>query len=298
MTYTDGAAFRRALETRLLAQSRQSGVALVRLRKLVAFDRFLARLAIEQPGQWLLKGGVAMQLRLGSLARTTKDIDLLLALPHSEAYQALAHAARRDLGDWFAFTVEPARGPLPGIGEGGLRFPTTALLDGRVFESFHIDVGSGDPVVEAPETLTMPSLLAFSGITPAVVPCYPVSQHVAEKMHAYVRPHPTGANTRVRDLLDLVLLARNCSVDGEKLHAALQATFSARDFGPPPLSLPDPPADWRASFKLLCAQVGLDDLDLVEATVEVRRFLEPVLQEPVEGVWSPEQQIWVRAKRA
>lgn len=297
MTYTDGSAFRRALETRLLAQSRQSGVALVRLRKLVAFDRFLARLAIEQPGQWLLKGGVALQLRLGSLARTTKDIDLLLALPHSAIHQTLAHAARRDLGDWFAFTVEPARGPLQGIGEGGLRYPATALLDGRVFESFHIDVGSGDPVVESPDTLTMPALLAFSDIAPALVPCYPVSQHIAEKVHAYVRPHPTGANTRVRDLVDLVLFARNCSVDGEKLHRALQATFSARDFGPPPLSLPDPPADWRPSFKLLCAQIGLVDLDLVEATAEVRRFLEPVLGEPVAGVWSPEQQTWVPMRR-
>ncbi len=143
----------------------------------------------------------------------------------------------------------------------------------------------------------MPALLAFSGISPAVVPCYPVSQHIAEKVHAYVRPHPTGANTRVRDLVDLVLLARNCSVDGEKLHAALQATFAARDFGAPPVSLPDPPADWRASFKLLCAQVGLGDLDLATATAKVRSFLEPVLQQPVAGVWLPEQQAWAPTRR-
>jgi len=44
MTYQTGAAFRRALEDRLLAQSHQTDVSLVRLRKLVAFDRFLARL--------------------------------------------------------------------------------------------------------------------------------------------------------------------------------------------------------------------------------------------------------------
>lgn len=56
MTYKDGGALGCALETRLLTESRPSGVALVRPRKLVAFDRFLARLALEQPGQWL--GGV------------------------------------------------------------------------------------------------------------------------------------------------------------------------------------------------------------------------------------------------
>ena len=269
MTYNDSAAFRRALEARLLAQSRQSGLALFRLRKLVAFDRFLARLATGQPGEWLLKGGVAMQLRLGSLARTTKDIDLLLSLPPSAAYETLVRAARLDLGDWFEFVVEPARSPLPGIGEGCLRFPVAALLDSRAFESFHIDVGSGDPVIETAEELSMPPLLVFAAIPPATVPCYPVSQHIAEKTHAYVRPHSTGANTRVRDLVDLVLLARNCPVGGAMLHAALQATFSARDHGAPPLSLPDPPADWRVPFKLLCGQVGLGDLDLAEAMAQV-----------------------------
>ena len=39
MIYQTGRAFRRALEARLLAQSTQSRTSLVRLRKMVAFDR-------------------------------------------------------------------------------------------------------------------------------------------------------------------------------------------------------------------------------------------------------------------
>ncbi|MEA3328001.1 MAG: nucleotidyl transferase AbiEii/AbiGii toxin family protein [Chloroflexota bacterium] len=50
---------------------------LSRLRKLVVFDRFLARLFQDQPDHWVFKGGFALQLRLGERARTTKDIDLL-----------------------------------------------------------------------------------------------------------------------------------------------------------------------------------------------------------------------------
>ncbi len=46
MKNQNGGAFRRALEDRLRAQSLQSGVASVRLRKVVAFDRFLARLLL------------------------------------------------------------------------------------------------------------------------------------------------------------------------------------------------------------------------------------------------------------
>jgi hypothetical protein len=56
MKYQSGGAFRRALEDRLRAQSLKSGAALVRLRKMVAFDRLVARLMLAQPDAWLLKG--------------------------------------------------------------------------------------------------------------------------------------------------------------------------------------------------------------------------------------------------
>ena len=59
MTYRSGASFRRALEDRLRAQSLETGVPLVRLRKMVVFDRFLARLVQGQPDAWVLKGGTS-----------------------------------------------------------------------------------------------------------------------------------------------------------------------------------------------------------------------------------------------
>jgi hypothetical protein len=100
MKYKDSAAFRKALETRLRTQSQQSGVPLTRLRKMVAFERFLARLVTDQPGAWVLKGGMALQLRLGRRARTTKDIDLLLKdVPSGDIHQMLVRAALRDLGE-------------------------------------------------------------------------------------------------------------------------------------------------------------------------------------------------------
>ncbi len=43
MIYSTGASFRHALEDRLRLQSLQTGAPLVRLRKLVVFDRFLVQ---------------------------------------------------------------------------------------------------------------------------------------------------------------------------------------------------------------------------------------------------------------
>jgi hypothetical protein len=49
MRYHTSVAFRRALEDRLTNQSIQTQMPLVRLRKLVAFDRLLARLIQAEP---------------------------------------------------------------------------------------------------------------------------------------------------------------------------------------------------------------------------------------------------------
>jgi len=45
--YQSGNAFRQALEGRLLTMSQQEGIPLSWLRKMVAFDRFLARLTAD-----------------------------------------------------------------------------------------------------------------------------------------------------------------------------------------------------------------------------------------------------------
>lgn len=55
MRYATAGAFRAALEQRLLTLAQQTGVPLVRLRKLVVFDRLMARLMAVAPNRWILK---------------------------------------------------------------------------------------------------------------------------------------------------------------------------------------------------------------------------------------------------
>ncbi len=76
MRYATPEAFRAALDQRLKNHAAQTGIPLVRLRKTIAFDRFLARLVAVASDRWVLKGALALDFRLGSGTRTTKDIDL------------------------------------------------------------------------------------------------------------------------------------------------------------------------------------------------------------------------------
>ena len=76
--YTTAAAFRMALEERMRKIARDENQDIMRLRKQVAFDRFLARL-LGQGGSdvFILKRGYSLELRLNR-ARTTEDIDLAI----------------------------------------------------------------------------------------------------------------------------------------------------------------------------------------------------------------------------
>ncbi len=58
-TYLNATAFRRSLEDRLNNISKKENKDLQRLRREVAFDRFLGRLFLHKSG-WVLKGGYAM----------------------------------------------------------------------------------------------------------------------------------------------------------------------------------------------------------------------------------------------
>lgn len=189
---------------------------------------------------------------------------MLLTAPYPDLHQALVRAALLDLGDWFQFEVErpPSELPLGAVGEA--RFHVRGLIDGRRFETFHIDIGWGDPLVEPVENLATPALLAFADIPPTQVPCYPLTQHIAEKADAYTRPHVAAESSRVKDLVDILLMAGIRQMDGRVLYQALQATFNARKTHALPVFLPDPPTTWSAPFRRLAEETGLDCRTLAE----------------------------------
>lgn len=297
MKYKTATGFRHALEERLRQRSLSGGAALARLRKMAAFDRFLARLATKQPEAWIVKGGFALQLRLGERARTTKDIDVA-AVNASDREQTIAKlraAVSTDLGDWFEFELgEPAEAATGAPGR-GFRFPIRCLLDGRPFETFHLDVGYGDPILESPVELTAPDLLAFAEIAPAKVRCYPLTTQIAEKLHTYTRTYASGETSRARDLADILLAASLSQFDGAKLKQAIDATFKARASHPVPPQMPDPPQRIASSYAQMARDLDLPWRTIEEAGTAAARFLNLVLggdSKKTKAKWAPSHWKW------
>ena len=262
--FTTARAFRQSLEDRLKQLARNQGTDLSRLRRRVAFERLLARLFTNENPRWLLKGGYAIELRLQEVARATKDIDLCM---HDTAFQVLQGQNpqqglrellqgdfTRELDDWFTFRLGAPTADLRAAPLGGARFPVNAQLDNRLFARFNLDVGLGDAAASEPEWITGHELLSFAGIPPARIAMVPLDQQFAEKIHAYSFPRQSS---RVRDLVDLVLLIENGLPEPKQIIRALENTFTRRDTHPLPTKLAPPPEDWRDPYGALAAEYHL-----------------------------------------
>jgi hypothetical protein len=255
--YTSAAAFRQALEERLKTISRQEGTDFQRLCRQVAFDRFLARLVSEPMGDWILKGGYAMELRFVT-ARSTRDLDFTLRAGNTEsALDHLQHAGSREIGDFFSFRVGEAMMDLDAAPYGGARYPVESRIDGRTFVRFHVDVGIGDVILEPFEILTSRNWLEFAEIPSPSITMIAREQQFAEKIHAYTVPRSTP-NSRVRDLVDLHLLIASGSLDATLCTEALRRTFERRNTHELPQKLVPPPADWDRPFRVLAEECRID----------------------------------------
>ncbi len=280
--YATATAFRRALEERLKQQARHEGVDLQRLRRQVAFDRLLARLFSKEDVPWVLKGGYAIELRIAH-ARTTKDIDLVLhdlrLVSETDGedqkqtiLDALQGAAAIDLGDFFIFLIGQPMRELETAPYGGVRYPVEARVNGRTFVKFHLDVGIGDVTIEPLDIVEGWNWLAFMGIPSPRFKMIPKEQQFAEKLHAYTFPRRVVPNSRVKDLVDMVILINLGTMDRKKLAWAIEATFSRRDTHPVPTALPKPPKDWEKPFAALARECKINE-SLADAFEVLKSFL-------------------------
>lgn len=261
--YKTPAALRRALEDRLLAAVRRDGGDIQRMRRQAAFDRLLCRLFHEPDAPWLLKGGYAMELRIRA-ARTTRDVDLAIRTLPTEKWDdtairnVLQSAASVDLQDGFEFTIGAPTMDLDAAPYGGSRFPVDAQMAGRRFASFHLDVSAGDVLREPFEILEGQDWLGFAGIAKAKLPAISREEQFAEKLHAYTLPRTGRPNTRVKDLVDMILLSDSGTMDRTRLAENIKATFRRRGTHEVPESLPPPQDAWAEPFSALADECGLN----------------------------------------
>ncbi len=289
--YPSPAAFRAAIDTRLRAYAHTVGVPVMAVRRQAALERLMARLMAVTPGRWALKGGLALDTRLGQRARSSMDMDMDHRHGAEAARADLTRAAAEDLADHFAFVILGSRD----LQEAGInlaeRYRLECTVGGTLFETLQVDVTATPPAQWDVEAARRPGLLADVGLGPIDVLLVPLERQVAEKLHAYTRPYDSGPSTRVKDLIDFVIIQLFERLDADRLRDAINETFRRRGTHPAPNRLPRPPADWAVAYREEAKGVGVAP-DLNEAHKLAAAWLEPVLNVTARGTWNPERAMW------
>lgn len=270
MTYSTPDALRMALEQRLLTQSEDSGVGLDRLRRRVVFERVTSRIQRHEPGAWVLKGGMALEVRLGEAARLTKDADFGVRTENLDGETLelrLLEALKLDPdGDKFVLTAGRATRLMEdGGGQPTWRVKVAAGLAGRPFGAIQLDVSPRASELTHTDMIQLPNSLGFAEIKTPLVEVIGVNRHAAEKLHAICADYGHRENTRVRDLVDLVILQEHGLLDSGELASELIAVWLERDGGPPPARLPDLPAGWVHRYESQAAELDVSAKTLPEA---------------------------------
>lgn len=253
-----------------------------RIRTLLVMERFMARVVHVLPNAAVLKGGLALELRLDK-ARTTRDIDLRLAgNPSQLQAQIVQMETYRPIPEdhlQFTVTADPKHPDLMGdsVRYEGRRFRVKAAIASKLYASFALDMAYGDPILGDPDLLTGSDFFARYGIPSVQVPTYPIATHFAEKLHAYTVPRPR-TNTRLKDLVDIALMAELLAErDPEELKEAIALTFEFRGTHPVPATLQDPPALWRERYPRLAIEEALPWQDLASVFEMVVALTKPLL---------------------
>jgi hypothetical protein len=261
------------------AYARELGVAEGRVRAWVAYmimAGVLERARTADSPLFIVKGGVALELRLRDRARATKDIDIVLRDTTANLADSLEDALTREPYQGFSFR---RKGQPLLLDNGAVNMEFGVAYKGQPWTSVTVDIAraeAGEAEVEWVDAIALTDALGVTG--PAQLPCLPLRFHVAQKLHGMtLPPRPGKQNERFRDLVDLVLMDAMITHDYAALREACELVFRNRNTHSWPPDLSTVPAHWAQPFARLAEELELVETNLEAAILRVRNFVARIL---------------------
>jgi predicted transcriptional regulator of viral defense system len=268
----------------------------------VAFRRLLARLFDAQPDGWVVKGGVALILRLDP-SRTSDDIDLVYvaaAGEHAIALKKLREACAIDLGDQITFDV--LRVGDEDRADRSLAVRVRAAIGGSRWVEFDVDLAlpatdvPAEPIQPRAPLVGVPAVDAIPNLMALRLPA-----QIAQKTCAMFEVHGRDrhASTRARDLVDIAMISDQIEdLSLREIILELEREESERlERGvlaaplPPTLTLAtEQLTEWPARWTIATRSAPLTFADALE---RASTFLEPVLaRRSGDLTWSATRRRW------
>jgi hypothetical protein len=234
----------------------------------MAFVGALERVRLEDsPRRFLIKGGMACELRFNDKARTTRDLD---ALFHGSLDELLADLDTAFATPYSGFSFNSAA-PEP-VGETGAhRFDVKLTYNGRSWATLRVEIAPPEGQAHEPEMVPALSLSEFGLTGPSEIACLSLRFQIAQKIHACTERFTNRENERVHDLIDLQLMEELIE-DYHPVKAACIEIFNLRKRQEWPPDLAAEP-NWPDTYSQLTAELDFPINDLTQAIEHVKRLI-------------------------
>lgn len=251
----------------------------LRARRQIGYVAVIAALNTHARGDsgqpvFAIKGGVAVELLLGHIARATKDLDAA-ARADAEQIEPLLRDALARGWDGFTFRLvswEPIRETTARRGDIKVHFKGQPFSTVQ-FEAAPAEGDAGRATNMVDNTLVDPATL---GLTPVgEIPLVTLAYLIAQKLHACTdHSIPERDNDRARDLIDILLVSRLLTEDEiADVGRACIEIFRLRDKHAWPPSITVLP-QWPTIYETELAKTpGFSPTDVVQAATAVDQLV-------------------------
>ncbi len=248
-----------------------SGLGIRRVRQRVSAMAFLGALERvreeDSPGRFLIKGGIACELRFQNQARATRDLD---ALFHGSLDELLADldTAFATPYSGFSFSYAP---PEPVRETGAHRFDVKLTYQGRGWATLRVEVSPPEGKAHEPESVPALSVSEFGLTGPTEVACLSLRYQIAQKIHACTERFPDRENERVHDLIDLQLMEELIDDYSPAKAACIEIFDLRRTHSWPPTPTVEP--TWPDTYRELAAELDFPTKNIDEAIARVQGLI-------------------------
>jgi hypothetical protein len=251
-----------------------SGLGVRRVRQRVSAMAFLGALERvreeDSPRRFLIKGGIACELRFQNQARATRDIDALFRGSLDELLTDFDTVFATPYSG-FSFSYTP---PQAVRETGAHRFDIKLAYEGRGWATLRVEVSPPEGQAYEPESVPALSVSQFGLTGPTEVACLSLRYQIAQKIHACTERFANRENERVHDLIDLQLMEE--LIEGyDRVKAACIEIFELRGTHAWPPTLTAEPT-WPETYRELAAELDFPTKSLDEAITRVQTLIDRI----------------------
>jgi hypothetical protein len=226
----------------------------------------------DTPSRFVIKGGLAIELRFQARARMTRDMDAVFT-GDLDALLADLDEAFDEPYSGFTFTYTK---PEPIRNTDAHRLEVKIDYEGRSWSTLRVEVSPAEGGSAEAERVKGFNLGDFRLEGPEEVSVQSLRYQAAQKIHACTETFDEGENDRAQDLLDLQLISE--LVDEEALERFKSAGLEifglrAKQSWPPTLT---PPESWRDTYPRIAEEANYPVTDLDEAVRAVQFFIDRI----------------------